>query len=109
MSRNARTPGPWKILPEEVDKDYIRVRGTVLGEKYKVANIPCVPGAPEIDVENSRADARLIAAAPELMEACVVAHRKLGKIYDANLDTSLTVGHEIDVLEAAIAKARGEA
>lgn len=55
------------------------------------------------------ADARLIAAAPDLLEACKDAHRKLDMIYDARLNTPLTVGAEIDQLEAAIAKATGEA
>ena len=65
------TPGPWAVLPEEADKAYIRIRGTRLGGKYKVANVP-LPShdtAPDWDVEESRSNARLIAAAPELLEA----------------------------------------
>lgn len=63
------TPGPWQILPEEADKDYIRIRGTVLGGRYKVANVPTptYEGVPPREVEETRANARLIAAAPELL------------------------------------------
>ena len=33
------TQGPWTLLPEEADKDYLRIRGTRLGGRYKVANV----------------------------------------------------------------------
>lgn len=64
------TPGPWGTLPEECDKPYIRVRGTVLGMRYKVANVitPIYDGVHEREAEETRANARLIAAAPDLLE-----------------------------------------
>lgn len=65
------TPGPWRVLPEDPDKDYIRIRGACLGARYKVANvlIPSHPGIYAGDSEEARANARLIAAAPDLLEA----------------------------------------
>ena len=39
MSEARFTKGPWRTLPEEVDKSYVRVRGTVLGGRYKIANV----------------------------------------------------------------------
>ena len=33
------TKGDWKVLPIEEDKEYIRIRGTRLGENYKIANV----------------------------------------------------------------------
>lgn len=65
------TPGPWKVLPEECDRPYVRVRGTVLGERYKVANVvtPVYDGVHGREAEETRANARLIAAAPELLKA----------------------------------------
>jgi hypothetical protein len=65
------TPGPWAALPEEADKPYLRIRGTRLGGRYKIANViePCYEGARQIEAEESRANARLIAAAPDLLEA----------------------------------------
>ena len=75
MSGN-HTPGPWAVLPEEVDRDYIRVRGTRLGDRYKVANVltPTGQGVPAREAEETRANARLIAAAPELLEASQMGH-----------------------------------
>lgn len=65
------TPGPWQVLPEEMGKNYLRVRGTMPGLRYKIANV-CHPeyhGVPESEAEVTRAIARLIAAAPDLREA----------------------------------------
>jgi len=64
------TRGPWAILPEEVDRQYIRVRGTVLGGRYKIANVvtPTYDGVCEREAQETRANARLIAAAPDLLE-----------------------------------------
>ena len=65
------TKGPWQVLPEEADKDYIRIRGTVWGGRYKVANVPTpvYEGVPQRELEETRANAALIAAAPELLAA----------------------------------------
>lgn len=64
------TPGPWIQLPEELDRPYIRIRGTRLGERYKVANVlsPVHEGVSAREAEQTRANARLIAAAPQLLE-----------------------------------------
>lgn len=64
------TPGPWAVLPEECDKPYIRVRGTRLGGRYKIANVltPVYEGAPDREADETRANARLIAAAPDLAQ-----------------------------------------
>ena len=69
------TPGPWKLLPVEADKDYLRIRGTRLGVRYKVANVHHIryegvhAVVRERDDAESMANARLIAAAPDLLEA----------------------------------------
>lgn len=77
------TPGPWEVKPEEPERDYIRVRGTVLGGQYKIANvtIPLYPETPSSFAEEARANARLIAAAPELLEACKYVASVLGDDY----------------------------
>lgn len=71
MKQFKGTPGPWAVLPEEVDKHYIRIRGTRLGDRFKIANIltPFYEGVHEREAEETRANAQLIAAAPELLEA----------------------------------------
>lgn len=65
------TPGPWEIKPEEVDRPYIRIRGTRLGGRFKVANVlsPDYDGVHRREADETRANAQLIAAAPELLEA----------------------------------------
>ena len=64
------TQGPWQVLPAEDDKPYIRIRGTRLGQRYKVANVVSpVDFMPEKELKETIANARLIAAAPELLEA----------------------------------------
>lgn len=58
------TDGYWTDLPEEVDKDYIRIRGTNLGGRYKIANVltPVYPGVHEREARQTRANAKWIAA-----------------------------------------------
>lgn len=71
MTQFKGTPGPWEIKPEEVDRPYIRIRGTQLGGRFKVANVlsPDYDGVHHREADETRANARLIAAAPELLEA----------------------------------------
>lgn len=68
---SAHTPGPWNLLPEECDRPYVRVRGTVPGGRFKIANVltPAYEGVHEREAKETRANARLIAAAPELLAA----------------------------------------
>lgn len=82
------TPGPWTILPEEVDKDYIRVRGTQWGTRYKIANVitPAYLGVHEREVEETRENARLIAAAPELFEMLNKTVKVLERVGNDTLD-----------------------
>lgn len=82
------TPGPWTILPEEVDKDYIRVRGTQCGSRYKIANVitPVYPGVHEREAEETRGNARLIAAAPELFEMLHKTVKVLERVSNDTLD-----------------------
>lgn len=67
------TKGPWEVLPEEGDKDYIRIRGTILGGRYKVANVVSLGYKDKIindkELEESRGNANLISAAPDMYEA----------------------------------------
>jgi hypothetical protein len=64
----SHTPGPWNALPEEDDKPYIRIRGTRIGCRHKIANV-MAPNYGLYEAEETRANARLIAAAPELIRA----------------------------------------
>jgi len=67
------TKGEWDIRHSE-SKNAYNVVGTVLGGKYKVARCPYVDGS---DMSEAKANAALIAAAPELLEACLEFVRKV--------------------------------
>jgi len=106
------TPGPWQTLPEEVDRDYIRVRGTRIGCKYKIANVPhtIIPGQ-TYGVDETRADARLIAAAPDLL-AALEALTPILEAAESNASGNpewFWVSPRINAAREAIAKAKGDA
>ncbi|EPV8684058.1 hypothetical protein [Enterobacter hormaechei] len=71
MEKTRFTRGPWIALPEEVDKNYIRIRGTNIGGRYKIANVmtPVYENVHEREAVETRANARLIASAPDLLDA----------------------------------------
>jgi hypothetical protein len=100
MRKTAYTPGPWQQMPEEVDKSYIRIRGTRLGMRFKIANVPSpsYDGAHEREAQETRANARLIAAAPELLEA----------LLRCRFDSLNMSMDDMRACQAAIAKATGE-
>lgn len=62
------TKGPWTVLPEEKDKPYIRIRGTQLGARYKIANALYIEGVGDFEAEEAKANAHLIAASPLMYE-----------------------------------------
>lgn len=104
MSEAKHTPGPWTVLPKELDCDYIRIRGTVLGGRYKIANVLHPSGrnlSKELrkrEVEETLANVRLIAAAPKLLEALEV----IVAAFDGDIADALKAA------QAAIAEAKGQ-
>lgn len=70
------TPGPWEAKPEEVSRPYIRIRATLLGSRFKIANVltpTWIDGYQpsdkivRLEQDETRANARLIAASPDLL------------------------------------------
>jgi len=119
MSKAQHTQGPWKILPEECTKPYIRIRGTVFGGRYKVANVlsPSYEGINDREHEETVANARLIAAAPELLEALeelmpAITAQSDGIEHMATLEGRVKwydkIAEKREKCRAAIAKAKGE-
>lgn len=99
------TPGPWKCLREEVNKHYIRISGTRVGERFAVANIliPLYDDVHEREAKETRANAQLIATAPEMLE---VLQEMVGSLGVMVKDPENC--HEIIKARAVIAKALGE-
>ena len=99
MSETKFTKGEWAILPIENDREYIRIRGVVLGGRYKIANVLDLKNHHndaewcKIDRAVSMANAHLIAAAP-----------KMYKFLD-----DLANGRGVDYpIEKLLSEARGE-
>ncbi len=102
---SAHTPGPWQWywrLGENLKADCGVFSETRPGHAYSVCRAPQYEGQAQWE-----ANARLIAAAPELLEACqtVLAGIERGLPIDANTVNGLVVAR----LRAAIAKAEGRA
>lgn len=73
MSEVKHTPGPWKAYPVSYDASayYIFAKNTKDGRSPTVAHIP------RSTIQPMEANARLIAAAPELLEALQDLNREL--------------------------------
>lgn len=121
MNGTKYTPGPWVILPEECDRDYLRIRGSILGSRYKIANVltPVYDGVHKREAEETRANARLIAAAPVLLDALRKAQMALSVAspsgtnrqtgYPADQDSVAIFRAGIDSVSAALTLAEGGA
>ena len=104
----AHTPGPWDFTCEPTDKA-ANTEAVVVGPDCH--EVCFVYGWREGEVV--RANARLIASAPDLLAACVAARDYIGKheVNDANKDDPATLA-ALDIvcrLTAAISKAKGGA
>lgn len=103
MSEPKFTPGPWEVKPEEVGRSYIRIRGTRLGARFKIANVihPDHEGTTDSEAEETRANSNLIAAAPDL-------YLVLNYVLDVLVPHGEWAADSKRMIDAALAKARGE-
>jgi hypothetical protein len=90
---SAHTPGPWHAMDP---KGALNFNFVIVSEHREDAVVACTGG----DMPEEEANARLIAAAPELLEA---ARLSLAWLTAAGYQDVLPTG----ALEAAIAKAEG--
>lgn len=95
----AHTPGPWKV----VDRFYVWTDDDVGCEVAKV----CDENLDDDMLGQADADARLIAAAPELLEALIAAKGTIEYLL-ANSDNG-PAENCIEIIADAIAKAEGRA
>lgn len=104
------TPGPWRVSDEN-PKIVIEDRLPFYSEGRIVAKVSGYPDSGFFFSDEEAADhARLIAAAPELLEAMTYIERKLD--FYLRHQTEIPVQEVLsmwDVAHAALAKARGEA
>lgn len=70
------TSGPWTTLDTEPGKNYIRVRGTQIGRRYRIANVLFAADTPE-EVAEASANAQLIAQAPRMRQLLELIHDEL--------------------------------
>ena len=122
MSETKHTPGPWIHSNEKGQGHQIRAHVPYLDREVEIQHVPikpslvvgndgkvyavieyetCTPIGPSCWLEMQAANARLIAAAPELLAAAELFLSPYLKEYCAGSDA------EIDRLRAAIAKAKG--
>ena len=106
----SHTPGPWKLTGDSQRSPYFKIRGTRLGGKWKVANCPFIPEV-FLDMAEAAANARLIAAAPDLLAALELMPLEHFADEQRDIDAAEFVDHANDFMNAmragraAIAKA----
>ncbi len=113
------TPGPWSLEPHGLFRSNISGLGE--GEDFPLAYISAGEGIKmpifalhevigDRSAESLMADARLIAVAPELLEALegVLEIAKCWEILDGGKNIDLSASQAVIDARAAIAKARGE-
>jgi hypothetical protein len=98
MSNNTHTPGPWRT-------------GDVFNTVFGPPNGNPSPAIVATVNKANKANARLIAAAPEMLEALTRAAPWLGKLIANNVHMDCVMPNDairtLDMIEAAIAKAKG--
>ena len=104
--KTAHTPGPWWVTPAQHGTVYVEARAQESRMLQEVAAI----GPKEGGSEQRDADARLIAAAPELLDA---AKRSAAALLSAGVESNANSDNPLESLLhmtlAAIAKATGGA
>jgi len=98
------TPGPWKVV---LDSDQIEGENIEVHDQFGRAAI--IMG--EFNDEETQANARLIAAALELLEALKILYSRAGHANECKLDVTKhqSCTCHMDQARAAIAKAEGRA
>lgn len=102
VGRATFTPGPWRMMPAEAGKPYVRVRGSRLGERYKIANV--LGGESALEQEEAEANARMIAESPNMLDALEAICAMLAG-YDGQPNH---LGDVFKIADGTRAKARGE-
>lgn len=109
------TPGPWHVRYRQKRSDFDGGMPEIVGDENGLPVIADIRWNGENE-EYGQANARLIAAAPELLEACKRAYAELDDRYDVDRPVGESpkeypfggAGELMRILRVAIAKAEGE-
>jgi hypothetical protein len=109
----SHTPGPWDFIPSEDPKNANAnvARHWVRGPETDESKCRTICDIAKWDTqERQAANARLIAAAPEMLEALEVTAENIRSLGPAGALSKVYAPYEewLKVVEAAIAKAKGE-
>ena len=99
---SAHTPGPWRIA-DDVYPSFLKVDGP----SFKLSVVMRATDLDEPDYQSRLADLRLIAAAPDLLEALEAYHFHFG-ILEENEFINAEARRCASLARAAITKAKGE-
>ncbi len=111
MSEAKHTPGPWHFDDRQAGMGDCGSVEALTADRKMVTREVCTVLFDDDDPSEDAANARLIAAAPDLKQACEAIQAALSK-YGAQL--SDLFGHDeqfndaVEAVDAAIAKARGQ-
>ena len=113
----SHTPGPWIIKgPREIGENHVNDNGSIVGCVYNDYAIEFGEGGPgtiiaevfgrcaETTFPDSEANARLITAAPDMLDAL----EKILAYYDPAVHPVVPVSELRSMVKATIAKAKGE-
>lgn len=102
--------GPWQVTGLSKHGPYIKVRGTKLGGAFEIANCPFTVSAGRFyGVEEAQARARLIAAAPDMLDVLKSLQLSLRGMVHANESDWFVLWHEraSKIISEVVAKAEG--
>ena len=108
---NKHTPGPWTAISDPLH--FYSLTTIIAGNVVRGTPQVRIDVGGKVDIAELEANARLIAAAPDLLEALINAHQFItngiehGYILRPDADTPDTAHQTPEIIRTAIAKSRG--
>ena len=102
MNNAKHTPGPWRSTKGA--RDTVHIGPDVRNDAGRIVAFVSYDGAPVGDGAEADANARLIAAAPAMLDLLCIARDELAQLNQHENDNGVL----LDAIDAAIAQATGE-
>ena len=102
MTQTNHTPGPWSLKMTGW-----RTNPFAIYSPRRPGAVACVPSRTSVPLDEQDANARLIAAAPELLAVLEGMDEELS-LWGADTIETMNLTARLDAIRAAIAKAKGE-